>query len=105
MPTDAEIIARFHRLRITIGLTYTQFGYASTGVANQIQRIEQGKKPHLKSRRRIAFVLDEIEKGHSIPMPIGREQKKNIDTGAAEVGDNIPTGGRNGNLSDEDLEG
>lgn len=74
LPTDAEIIARFHRLRITIGLSYTRFGYASTGVADQIRRIERGTKLQEKSRRRIAYCLDELEKGHSIPMVVGKKQ-------------------------------
>lgn len=108
LPTVEEIIARFHRLRITIGLTHTQFGYASTGDPRIVKRLEEGRKANAKTRRQLGYALDELEKGHSIPMPIGkwdREQKKNIDMGAAEVGDNIPTSGRNGNLSDDDLEG
>lgn len=68
LPTEEEILARFHRLRITIGLSATNFGYATMGSPGIIKRLTEGKKLQIKNRERCAYALDELEKGHSIPM-------------------------------------
>jgi hypothetical protein len=67
LPTEEEILARFHRMRITIGLSASAFGYASIGSPGIINRLTTGHKLHAKNKERLAYVLDELEKGHSIP--------------------------------------
>jgi hypothetical protein len=74
IPAVAEIIARFHALRITIGLSATAFGYASTGDPGIIKKLESGRKANAKSRERMGFCLDELEKGHSVAMPTGKRK-------------------------------
>lgn len=103
LPTVEEILARFHRLRITIGLSATSFGYLSIGNAAIIRRMESGEyKPHAANLERMGYCLDELEKGHSIPMReprVRREQKKNEVDKSPSSKENIPI------LTDYDLEG
>lgn len=78
--TEDEILARFHRLRITIGLSATNFGYTVMGQPGLIKRLTEGRKLQAKNKRRCAYALDELERGHSIPMQRNGEQKENVDT-------------------------
>lgn len=68
--TEEVILARFHRLRITINLSATRFGYVSLGRPSLIKQIEGGMKLHAKSKRRLAACLDELERQHSIPLNV-----------------------------------
>lgn len=69
LPTEEEILARFHRLRITIGLSQTKFGYVAVGNPAIVGRMTSGHRLHPKTRERLAYALDELEKGHSVPIP------------------------------------
>jgi hypothetical protein len=103
LPTEEEILARFHRLRITIGLTQTAFGYMILGQPGLIRRLTEGKSLQVKSRRKCAAALDELEREHSVPIetvakmvnkraglvgaePVNKKATKSLD-GATE---NIP---------------
>lgn len=76
LPTEEQILARFHRLRITIGLSATKFGYATIGQPGLIKRIESGHKLRAKTRRICGDALDTLEREHSVPFP-QREQNEN----------------------------
>lgn len=77
--SNEEILARFHRLRITIGLSATRFGYMALGNPGAVKQIENGRKLRSSNREKCAQVLDELEREHSIPLKAVREQKENID--------------------------
>jgi len=68
-PTEEEILARFHRLRITINLSATKFGYLAAGSPNLVKRLEEGHTLREKSKFKISEVLDDLEEGHSVPVP------------------------------------
>lgn len=99
LPTEDEILARFHRMRITIGLSRSGFGYLSVGVPNLISRLEEGHKLQPKNRERIAYCLDELEKGHSISM-----RTKPVNGKRTLAGDNNPILDRTSVLSGRELE-
>lgn len=85
LPTEEEILARFHRLRITIGLSASAFGYASVGNPGIIGRLEKGHKLQVKNRERLSYALDEIEKGHSVPFKSVNKKGTNLDEGRTAV--------------------
>lgn len=90
LPTDEEIIARFHRLRITIGLSATNFGYSATGQPNLIKRLTEGHSIRINGRRRCATVLDTLEREHSVPVPASREHNENKLVDSKSTKENIP---------------
>lgn len=68
LPTEEEILARFERLRITIGLSASSFGYDIMGSPGIINRLRKGHKLLAKNREKCGKALDVLEREHSVPI-------------------------------------
>lgn len=95
LPTEAEILARFHRLRITIGLSATKFGYLVIGQPGLIKRLEGGHSMRVKGRQQCSDMLDELEREHSVPIPTKENEKRtkplDVPLENIPISENIPS--------------
>lgn len=83
--SEEVILARYHRLRITIGLSATRFGYVSVGRPSLIKQLEEGHTLRAKSKRRLAECLDTLEREHSVALSENKTRTK------LDAEENIPT--------------